>query len=534
VSLLVVALDNTILNVALPTLARDLHATDSQLQWIVDGYTVVFAGLLISFGSLGDREGRRGALLIGLVVFAVGSGLSAFSGSAGQLIGSRCVMGAGGALVMPSTLSILTNVFTTPRERARAIGIWSGTSGLGIALGPIIGGWLLSHFWWGSVFLVNVPIVTAGFLAVVLLVPTSRDTAARRPDPGGTLLSIAGLGLLLWGIIEAPVDGWTSPMALGALTGGAVVIAAFVAWELRSDHPMFRMDFFASARFSAASVSVSLVFFALFGAMFLLTQYLQSVLGYSPLQAGLRLAPVAVTLATAAPLASLITERLGTKFVVVMGLCTIAIGLGMLSQLTVRSGYLPVLVAILVAGMGMGLTISPSTESIMGSLPAREAGVGSAMNGTNIQVGGALGVAVLGSVLNQHYRGHLSPALASFHLPPATAHAASSSLGGAMGVAAHLPAATALVLTGAAKVSFVGGINLADLLGMSVALAGALIALLFLPAHAGGPAPGATPDEHRSLRLAATPTADPPVGGEPEPSRAVNMQTNTATMSTDR
>jgi EmrB/QacA subfamily drug resistance transporter len=506
VSLLVVALDNTILNVALPTLVRKLHASDSQLQWIVDGYTVVFAGLLITFGSLGDRAGRRGALLIGLVVFAAGSALSAFSSSAGELIGFRCVMGLGGALVMPATLSILTNVFTVPKERARAIGIWSGTSGLGIAIGPIIGGWLLSHFWWGSVFLVNVPIVAVGLVAVTTLVPTSKDQDARRPDPVGTVLSIAGLGTLLWGIIEAPVDGWADSAVLAALSGGAVLLAIFVVWELRSDHPMFRMDFFANARFSAASVSVSLVFFALFGAMFLLTQYLQSVLGYSPLQAGVRLAPVAVTLVVAAPLASLVVERVGTKLVVVAGLSIVAIGLGLLSRLTVNSGYLPVLVTILVAGLGMGLTLSPATEAIMGSLPQREAGVGSAMNGTDIQVGGALGVAVLGSVLNQHYRGHLAPTLAALHLPAVMAHAANSSVGGALAVAARLPAAAGPLLAGAAKASYVGGVNVADLLGMSVAIAGALTALFFLPARAAPVAPVIVPGEP-GPQVLSSPTA---------------------------
>ena len=495
-SLLMVSLDNTILNVALPTLARVLRSTDSQLQWIVDGYTIVFAGLLITFGSLGDRAGRRGALLVGLIVFGSGSALCAFSSSSGQLIGFRCLMGGGGALIMPSTLSILTNVFSDPKERARAIGIWSGTTGLGVAIGPIIGGWLLSHFWWGSVFLVNVPVVGAGLLAVTLLVPTSKDPHARRADPVGTFLSISGLATFLWGIIEAPVDGWANSMVLSALCGGAALLVAFVVWEMHSDHPMFRMDFFRNARFSAASVSVSLIFFALFGAMFLLTQYLQSVLGYSPLQAGVRLAPVAVTLAIGAPLASLVAERLGTKLVVVSGLTIVAVGLGLLSQLTVRSGYGPVLIAILVAGLGMGTTMSPSIESIMGSLPAREAGVGSAMNGTDIQVGGALGVAVLGSILNQRYRGHLSGALSALHLPPAVAHAANASLGRALVVAAHLPPKVSLVLGSTAKASFVSGVNMADLVAMCVALAGAGTALLFLPArarHNPGPATATTP-----------------------------------------
>lgn len=485
VSLLIVALDNTILNVALPTLVRVLHASDSQLQWIVDGYTIVFAGLLITFGSLGDRFGRRGALLLGLLVFGAGSALSAFSSSAAELIGFRCLMGMGGALVMPSTLSVLTNVFSEPKQRARAIGLWAGTSGLGIAIGPILGGWLLAHFWWGSVFLVNTPVVGVGMLAVMALVPTSKDSAARRADVAGTAMSIAGLGILLWGIIEAPIDGWARPGVVGALVGGALVIAAFIWWEHRTTHPVLRLEFFANPRFSAASVSVSLVFFALFGAMFLLTQYLQSVLGYSPLEAGLRLAPVALTLAAGAPVASLLVERVGTKAVVVAGLCIVAIGLGLLSQLTVRSGYLPVLIPILVAGMGMGLTMSPSTEAIMGALPLPEAGVGSAMNGTNIQVGGAVGVAVLGSVLNQHYRGGIQHLLAQLRLGGAAAHGARSALGGALQVSAHLPAGPGRLLVATAKASFVSGVNLADIIGMAIALAGALVALVFLPAHAG-------------------------------------------------
>ena len=477
------SLDTTILNVALPTLVRDLHASDSQLQWIVDGYTVVFGGLLLTFGSLGDRAGRRGALMVGLLVFGAGSALSAFASSPGQLIGFRCLMGAGGAFIMPATLSILTNVFTDPKERARAIGIWSGTSGLGVAIGPIAGGWLLTHFWWGSIFLVNAPIVALDLLAVMLVVPTSKDPAVRRADPVGTVLSVAGLGLLLWGIIEAPVDGWASGVVLAALASGVVLLVAFVRWELHSDHPMFRVSFFSNPRFSGASVSVSLVFFALFGALFLLTQYLQSVLSYTPFQAGLRLAPVAVTLAVFAPLASLLAEKLGTKVVVAAGLSIVAIGLGLASGFNVRAGYLPVLVSICVAGLGMGLTISPATEAIMGSLPPTEAGVGSAMNGTDIQVGGALGVAVLGSILNAHYRAHLVPTLVALHLPQSAAHAANSSLGGALAVARHLPVPANPLLTYAAKVSFVGGVNLADLVGMSVALAGAAVALLFLPAR---------------------------------------------------
>lgn len=432
VSLLVVGLDNTILNVALPTLVRDLHASASQLQWIVDAFTIVYAGLVITAGSLGDRIGRKATLFVGLAIFGLGSGLSAFSGSADELIAFRALMGVGGALVLPSTLSILTNVFVVPAERAKAIGIWSGTSGLGIAIGPIVGGWLLSHFWWGSVFLVNVPVCAIGLLAIALMVPSSKDPAARPADPTGTVLSIAGLGLLLWGIIEAPVYGWTSPSALIGIAAGVVVLGAFVVWERHCDHPMFRMDFFSNPRFSAASVSVALVFFALFGALFLLTQYLQSVLGYSPLSAGLRIAPVALMLALASPASAVLDRRIGTKVTVGAGLAIVAVGMVLLTRLSVTSSYVYVLTAIMVLGLGMGLTLAPSTEAIMGSLPKEEAGVGSAMNGTTIQVGGAVGVAVLGSLLDQRYRSHLGAALALQHAPASLVHTVESSLGAAL------------------------------------------------------------------------------------------------------
>jgi EmrB/QacA subfamily drug resistance transporter len=484
VSLLVVGLDNTILNVALPTLVRDLHASASQLQWIVDAFTIVYAGLVITAGSLGDRFGRKGALFVGLAIFGLGSGLSAFSGSADELIAFRCLMGVGGALVLPSTLSILTNVFVSPGERGKAIGIWSGTSGLGIAIGPIVGGWLLSHFWWGSVFLVNVPVCALGLVAIALMVPSSKDPAARRSDPTGTVLSIAGLGLLLWGIIEAPVYGWTSATALVGIAGGVVVLAAFVLWERHSDHPMFRMDFFSNPRFSAASVSVALVFFALFGAMFLLTQYLQSVLGFSPLGAGLRIAPVAVMLAAGSPAAAVLDRKIGTKATVGTGLGVVAVGMVLLSMLSVSSSYAYILSAILVLGLGMGLTLAPSTDAIMGSLPKEEAGVGSAMNGTTIQVGGAIGVAVLGSLLDQRYRSRLGAGLAAQHVAPSIAHTVEASLGAALVVAKKIGGVSGHALAAGARTSFVSGVNLADLIGFGVAVLGMVVALVFLPSRA--------------------------------------------------
>ncbi|HKA04560.1 MAG TPA: MFS transporter, partial [Acidimicrobiales bacterium] len=285
VSLLVIGLDNTILNVALPTLVEDLHATASQQQWIVDAYTLVFASLLLTAGMLGDKFGRRGALTAGLAIFGLGSAVAAFSGSAGALIGARAFMGIGGALIMPATLSILTNVFTDPSERARAIGIWAGVSGLGIAIGPTTGGWLLEHFWWGSVFLINIPVVVAGLIAGRFLIPTSRDPHSPRLDPFGTVMSATGLFAVLYAIIEGPSRGWTDTTVVGAFVLGLTVLLAFVAWELRSDHPILDVRLFSNPRFSGASLAITLVFFALFGSIFFLTQYLQFVLGYGTLTA---------------------------------------------------------------------------------------------------------------------------------------------------------------------------------------------------------------------------------------------------------
>jgi len=291
-SLLLIVMDNTIVNVALPTLQRDLEASTSQLQWVVDAYILVFAGLLLTMGALGDRFGRRGALAVGLAIMGVASILSSFANSADQLIATRALMGVGGALIMPATLSIITNVFTDRRERAQAIAIWSATAGAAVAIGPVTGGWLLEHFWWGSVFLVNVPVVVVALVLGQLFVPTSRDPAARPIDVPGALLSIAGLMALVWAIIEGP-GGWSDPEILGGFALAAVLLAAFVLWERRTRYPMLDMAFFRNARFSAASAAIMLTFFAMFGSLFLLTQFLQSILGYTPLEAGIRLLPIA-------------------------------------------------------------------------------------------------------------------------------------------------------------------------------------------------------------------------------------------------
>ncbi len=474
-SLMVIGVDNTILNVALPTLVRDLHATTSQLQWIVDAYTLVFAGLLLSAGSLGDRFGRRRGLTVGLLLFGAGSVASAMVHSANHLIATRALMGIGGALIMPATLSIISNVFTVPAERARAIAVWAGFSAMGIAVGPLAGGWLLQHFWWGSVFMVNIPIVLLAVVGARLFVPESKDPSPRGLDLIGAMLSIAGLVVLVWGIIEAPGRGWTEPTTLGSFALAAVILGGFVAWELHSDHPMLDVTFFANPRFTAASMAITLVFFALFGSMFLLTQYLQFVLGYTALQAGLRVGPVALVLMVAAPLSARLVERVGTKLVVAAGLTIVSASLVVLSLATVTSGYGPVLASMLIMGIGMGMTMAPATESIMGSLPRAKAGVGSAVNDTTRQVGGALGVAILGSLLASTYRSSLGTAAST---------AARASVGGALEVAHAIGGAQGAALAQAAKSAYVDGMSVGVLVAAGVALLGAFIALLFLPSRA--------------------------------------------------
>src|SRR5437764_1630406 len=371
ISLIVITLDNTILNVAIPTLARPvaeggLGASASQLQWIVDAYTLVFAGLLLTAGSLGDRFGRYKFLALGLAVFGVGSALSAMASSATVLIGTRALMGVGGAFIMPATLSIITNVFTEPAERGRAIGVWAGVSALGIGLGPLIGGILLEHFWWGSVFIVNVPIVIAGLILGFFLVPESSDPAHTGLDPLGAVLSIVALGSILWSVIEAPSHGWGAPEIVTGFVVGLVVLGGFFAWELHTDHPMLDIHFFENPRFSAASGAITLTFFALFGTLFLMTQYLQLVLGYSTVRAGAVLLPQAATIMVAAPLSSVWVRRFGNKRVVVTGLLIVASSYLMITTLDAHSTSVQVIIATMIMGLGMGNVMAPCTDSIMG------------------------------------------------------------------------------------------------------------------------------------------------------------------------
>ena len=484
-SLLIISLDNTILNVALPSLVRDLGATTSELQWIVDGYTLVFAGLLLTAGSLGDRFGRRGALSIGLIIFGLGSLASSFAGDATTLIFTRASMGIGAALIMPATLSLLTNIFSDPKERARAIGAWAAVAGAGSAFGPLIGGFLLEHFWWGSVFLINVPVVIVALIGGRTLLPTSRDESAPRLDPLGAVLSVTGLVVVLWGVIEGPVKGWSDPLVLGAIVGGVAVLIGFVLWELKCQHPMLDVRFFRNPRFSAANGAITLVFFAMFGTSFLATQYLQTVLGFSALEAGVRMLPMAVTMLIVAPLSPRLVERIGTKVVVGVGLVLAATGTAILSQLPLENGY-PVMVAgMMVMATGMGLVMAPATESIMGSLPPSKAGVGSAMNDTTRQMGGALGVAILGSVLASSYRPGVESSLQALGAPEQVIDVAKDSIGGATQVAAELPATLGDAVATASSQAFVTALHSTVLVASAVLFVAAAIVFKFLPARAG-------------------------------------------------
>jgi EmrB/QacA subfamily drug resistance transporter len=508
-SLLVIIVDNSILNVALPHLQHDLDATFSQLQWMVDSYTLVFACLLLTAGSLGDRFGRKGALQLGMTVFGVGSLMSAFATSPSQLIATRALMGIGGAFIMPSTLSLITNVFP-PEERGRAISYWAAIAGVGVALGPISGGLLLEHFYWGSIFLVNLPIVAVALTAGAYLLPKSKDPSHPRLDLVGASLSIMGLLTLVYGIIEGPTEGWTGTKILGAFGVSLVVLVAFGLWELKSSHPMLNLQVFENARFSAASLGIMLIFFAMFGSTFLLTQYLQSIMGFSALRAGAALLPWAAIMLVVAPMSARFTERIGTKLVVGAGLSFATVSLLLISTLPATNiSYLrDVLPRLILMAIGMGLVMAPATESIMGSLPRAKAGVGSARNDTTRPAGGALGVAVVGRVLVSQYSGRVGAALTRAHLPVSAdlLSQARQNLSIALGIATdkHVPASLSHGLVTEINQAFVSGMHRGVLFAAAATLLGAVVVFRYLPARgsnveelAPAPAPAASsaPDE---------------------------------------
>ncbi|MGE5408961.1 MAG: MFS transporter [Syntrophothermus sp.] len=479
-------LDTTIVNVALPRMIDELHASNTELQWIVDAYNLAFAALLLAAGSLGDRVGRKGVLLVGLGIFGASSLVGGLMSTPGQLIAARCVMGLGAALIFPATLSLITNVFTERGERAQAIGLWGATAGVAIALGPIVGGWLLAHFSWQSIFLALVPVAAAGAAFVALVVPTSRDPRAGRADVGGTVLSTAGVGLLIFTIIEAPNHGWASARSLLGFAVAAALLAGFVLWERRSDSPMLDVGLFRNPRFTAASASVTIAFFTLFGFIFLITQYFQFFKGYSPLSAGVHLLPVATSVGIASVVGTKLAVRLGTKLVVTAGLTAIALFYLWVSTGSASTAYSTIAAQMVLYGTGMGLTSAPATEAIMGVVPRAKAGVGSAVNDATRLLGGTLGVAVIGSIYASLFSGRLGSLLPAA-LPPSLADASGSSVGAALAVSGRLEAEGAGGLARgvheAASAGFFHGFSAGCLVAAGVAAVGALLALALLPAQ---------------------------------------------------
>jgi EmrB/QacA subfamily drug resistance transporter len=488
-SVFVISVDATIVNVALPTLSRDLGADTAQLQWIVDAYTLVMSGLLLSAGSLGDRYGRRGWLSSGLALFALTSAVAAQVHSADALIAARAAMGVGAAVIFPTTLGLITNIFTEPIPRAKAIGLWAAMVGVGVAVGPISGGWLLEHFSWGAIFLVNIPIAVVAIVGGILFVPTSRDPATPPVDLPGLMLSTTGVTALVYTVIEAPSWGWGSARAATGFTLAAVVIAGFALWERRTRHPMLDVSVFFNRRFSGGSLSVTAGFLTLFGFIFVITQYFQFIKNYTAFETGVRLLPVAVSIALASVLGPRMVEWIGTTAVVVAGLTLFAAGLAWASTVDAVTPYSQIAMQMLLLGGGLGLTTAPATEAIMGSLSADKAGVGSAVNDTTREFGGTLGVAIVGSVFASVYSGRLAAASALAGLPPDVRLAMGRSMALAHNVIGQMPAGRIADVRDAVNHAFLDGLQVGTLVCAGIAVTAAVIVAWLLPARA----PQATP-----------------------------------------
>jgi len=525
-------LDTTIVNVALPTLVRELGASTTQLQWVVDAYNLVFAALVLAAGSVSDRVGRKGALLTGLAIFGAGSLIGSRCTSPGQLIVVRGLIGLGAAIIFPTTLSIISNVFTGRAERAKAIGLWGAMTGVGVAAGPICGGWLLEHYWWGSVFVSLVPIAAAVAALVAWRVPTSRDPQAPRVDRAGLALSTAAIGSLVFTIIEAPQFGWAAGRSIAGFAVAAALLAVFVAWERHVDQPMLDVRLFQNLRFTAASGSVTVAFFALFGFIFMVTQYFQFLKGYSPFGTGIRLLPVAGSVATASIVGTKLAVRIGNKAIVSTGLGLIALAFLWISTASAATPYLEIVGQMIVLGLGMGLTSAPATEAIMGVVPKEKAGIGSAMNDATRELGGTLGVAVIGSVFASLYASRL---IVPAGLPSEAAKAANESVGGAFIAAQRVAAAglgpVAAQLKAVAAAAFFDGFSAGCLVAAVVAAVGAIAAAVLLPAQpivVPGDAPGVSVLDDSAFLTAGDGVGNgerPPIGQRAlRPRRAATLE----------
>jgi EmrB/QacA subfamily drug resistance transporter len=479
-SLVIMGIDNFVLNVALPTLQEAFNASASELQWMVDAYILVFAGLLLTMGAIGDRFGRARLLQAGLLVFGAGSIAATLVTTATQLIAARAVMGFGAAMMIPSTLSILINVF--PREeRGRAIAAWAGMMGLGIGLGPITGGVLIVNFSWPAVFLVNVPVVIAALALGLYLVPDSRDPEHAALDLAGAALSTAAVLALVYGIIDAPRTGWTDPVILGAFALAAVLAAAFGWRELHTSRPMLDFGLFRNRRMTFGVTAVGAAFFGLFSVIFGLTQYLQYVLDKSPLEAGEIMLPLAIGIPIGAGLSVRLVRRLGTRRVVSVALVLVAAVIGSVSTWTVSTEGWVVALALICAAIPMANVMAPSVDAILGAVREDRAGVGSAVNLLIGQLAGALGVAVVGSVMNTVYGDRMADFVAK--LPPQIGGPASDSVGAAISIAAKQGGAGGQALAGAARAAFTDALGTGAIVAAGVIVVGAVLVALFMPAR---------------------------------------------------
>lgn len=485
-SLLIIIVDDTIVNVALPTLQRELGASAAALQWIVNSYILVFGGLLLTMGTLGDRFGRRRMLHLGFLLFGASSLYGAFAGSTTELIVARTTMGIGGAMIMPATLSVIIDVFPR-KERVKAIGIWAGVAHLGIPLGPVLGGWLLERYWWGSVFLINVPIVVAVLVAGWLLVPESRHPSPPRVDLLGMVLSTASLSSLLYAIIEAPESGWSGGQVIAGVGLAVIAGIGFIGHERRVPEPMLDLRLFGNARLKWGTIAITLAMFALAGLTFDLTQFLQFVKGYSPLEAGLRILPLVVGFGLAGHIGQHLVRRVGTRWAVAGGLGAIAALLLAFAQVESMTAYWLLGSGLFLIGIAMGTVFIPSTDAVMAAVPEVNAGLGSALNDTSRQVGAALGVGVLGSLTNATYSAQIEDSLTG--LAPDMAALAKRSVGAAIQIADGLSGEAGSSLHRAAIVAFTDGFTLAMLAGAGLLSVGAVIVWRRLPLGDSSPPP---------------------------------------------
>jgi EmrB/QacA subfamily drug resistance transporter len=482
---IIVAVDNTIVNVALPVLSRQLHASNSSLQWIVDAYSLPFAGLLLAGGGMSDRWGRKRVMQVGLATFGVFSLLAAFSHDVSALLVARALMGASAAFVFPATLSSLTIVFDDARERAKAFGLWGAASGVAIAIGPVVGGTLLVHFWYGSIFLINAPLVVGALIASHYVVPESKSPLQRRHDVGGLILGTSGVSLLTLATIQGPSWVWLSTSILALYAAGILAVVSFVRYELRREGPLVDMHIFANRAFSAGSGAIAVNYFSLFGFIFLITQYFQLVRGYSPLSAGAHTLPFAAVVMVTTPLGAVLALRWGARSVVAVGLAVVGLALVWGGVVSAHAAFVGPIVAIMILlALGFSLVNAPSTASLMGTLRPEQVGAGTAVNETTRELAGTLGVAVVGSVFSSFFGPGVRATLGGYvghGLSASQLHVAMSSTPAAQATVAHFPSVVRPTLSADVTNAFMSGLHHGCLVAGGIALLGAILVFSKMP-----------------------------------------------------